>query len=52
MLNAVTVLFLNANLRLSSVISVVATETTVFPRTSLIFALAALESKLINSLGL
>ena len=34
---------------LSSITSVVPTEITVFPKTSLILALAALDSKLINS---
>ena len=51
-LNAVTCLFLNANVRLLWDTSVVATETTVLPKTSLTLALARLESKLINSLTL
>ena len=51
-LNAVTCLFLNANVRLLWDTSVVATETTVLPKTSLTLALARLELKLINSLTL
>ena len=49
MVNPVTFLSLKLNVILSSVTSVVPTEITVFPKTSLILALAALDSKLINS---